>query len=145
MRELRIGEMLVEQGVLREHDLEKALDIQSTNRHRYLGEILVENGFASEEVVLNSLSSKLNVPIMNANSVQIQNDVIQMFEENMARKYAAMPVRIDGNRLTVMMAEPNNREAISMIEENTGFQLQPHLASRTAILKKIDSWYQQNN
>jgi len=145
MKEMRIGEILVEQGALRESDLEQALDIQGIDQHRYLGEILIENGFASEETVITSLSNKLNVPVMNANTVQIQNDVIQLFEENMARKYATMPVRIDGKRLTVMMAEPNNKEVISTIEQSTGFQLQPHLASRTSVLQTIDSWYQQNN
>ena len=110
----RIGDLLVEQKVITESQLEKALEMQR-KEGGLLGENLIKQGLIKYDTLLELLSSQLNVPIMNMKGRIIDNEVLAQVPEKIARERNIIPVEMTDNKLIIVMGRPEDLVTIDDI------------------------------
>ena len=136
----RLGEILIDGGVVSQQQLDEALDRQKTLGMK-LGEALIHMGYVREDDILLTMKQQLNLPILDINKIVVQNDILKLLPENIARKYEVVPVDVVDNRLIVAMNDPTNYYALDDIRLGAGMLIRPVLARKNDILKSIDRYY----
>ncbi len=136
----KLGEMLLKEGVITPSQLEEALEYQRVHGGR-LGSILIKLGFATEEQVTSILSRQYGYPYINLSKFEIPPKAKDWIPADIARKYLVVPVDRAGSTLTVAMADPTNLYAIEELRFITGMNIQPAVASESAILEALDRLY----
>lgn len=140
----RIGEVLLERGVIDQKELEKALAHQKVNGG-LMGQILISLGMVTEEEIALALTAQYGFPYLPLESYEIDPSLAQMVPEEMARQYCLIPVDRIGNALTLAMADPSNIQAIEDIELLTKCIVQTFVSTPSDITKAIDKYYKRSN
>ncbi len=137
----RLGDMLVEAGVITTEQLRQALDIQKHSGGK-LGVILARIGALNEELVLGFLGRQCGVSYISlAEYGEIPPDTIRSIPESIIRSQNLIPIRKEGNAVTVAMADPFNLSAIDDIRLITGYDVQAAIASEGEITSAIERYY----
>jgi type IV pilus assembly protein PilB len=120
-----LGELLIENKILRPEELEEALNLQHTEKYRgkRIGEILVELGYVKEEELYSALATQLGYPYIKISNCKIDSDVLNMVPKKMAENLNVMPIDKIGYILTLAMLNPLEEEAIEKIEKITGLKV----------------------
>jgi type IV pilus assembly protein PilB len=135
-----LGEMLVAGGLIKDDQLKRALDEQR-KRGGKLGEILVSQGFISEHNIATFLGRQLHLPFIEIEKQLIDADSVKLIPVDMARRITAIPLYKDKEALVVAMADPLNIFGIDDIRKSTKRDVRPVVATRSDILKAIDRYY----
>ncbi|TMI77074.1 MAG: type II secretion system protein GspE [Bacillati bacterium ANGP1] len=101
----RIGDILVETGVISAQQLTEALARQRRTRER-LGRILVEQKVATEKQIAQALAAQLDLPLVNLASARIDPKAVKLVPEALARKRRVLPLVLEGEHLVIAMADP---------------------------------------
>ncbi|TYB32187.1 MAG: type IV-A pilus assembly ATPase PilB [Candidatus Mcinerneyibacterium aminivorans] len=137
---MKIGEILIEEGIITEKQLKKALKEQkSTNEH--LGTILVRMGYVSESVLTNMLGKQMDVASVDLTNFEIDENILREIPEEIARKYNVIPLHRMGHTITVAMVDPTNVMAIDDIKFHTGYNIEPVVSAEASIKKAINKYY----
>ncbi len=140
----RLGEILVEEGLIDVYQLQSALAHQKQWGGK-LGQILVKLGFLTEEELLGFLSHYFKIPYVNLKKVVVPPSIIKLVPEEVARKYNVLPLavkeEIGRKNLYLAMADPTNVVAIDELEFALGMPIRPILASDNVIAEAIDYYY----
>jgi type IV pilus assembly protein PilB len=136
----RLGEMLVETGLLSEESLTRVLSEQRTVRKK-LGEIIVNQGLATEDEIAQALSLQLGIPLVDLNNTPVEPQAIELIPEKVARKHLIVPISLDDRDLHVAMADPLSFEAFEDVRFASGYTLKTTIATRTGVLWAIDQHY----
>ncbi len=110
----RLGDLLVEDGIITEDQLMQALAEQRKNG-RKLGATLQGLGFLSEDDMLGFLSRQLGIPLVDINQLRINEQVVAKLPEVHARRLRALVVHDDGQSVTVAMSDPADLRALDTI------------------------------
>ncbi|MFO6423234.1 GspE/PulE family protein [Motilimonas sp. KMU-193] len=110
----RLGDLLVEDGIITEDQLMQALAEQRKNG-RKLGATLQSLGFISEDDMLGFLSRQLGIPLVDINQLRINEQVVAKLPEVHARRLRALVVHDDGQSVTVAMSDPADLRALDTI------------------------------
>ncbi|HZE80316.1 MAG TPA: type IV-A pilus assembly ATPase PilB, partial [Candidatus Polarisedimenticolia bacterium] len=122
--------------------LDKALKTQrESGPNSRLGSTLVHLGFVSDEEVTNFLSRQYGVPAINLQYFEIDSSVVKLIPEETAKRYQILPLSRVGASLTIAMVDPTNVFAMDDIKFMTGFNIEPVVASESAIMDAIDKAY----
>ncbi len=137
------GEVLREKGLVSEEDLSNALALQKESGDR-IGKILSDLGFVSERDVLAALSEHTGVGIFSGDypAVPIEADRLSY---RFLRAATALPVHLEGDVLSLAMADPLDTETRSAIGQRTGYRLDIHLASEANIVDQLDRLYGEDD
>lgn len=146
MRNIRIGDYLVEEGHITQEQLQQVLQKQheSTEQKRF-GEVLIELGFMSDVKFAQALAGKLRVPYVDLNSVEVDGEIARLVPQELAEKNCVIAINKTGRRLTVATDDPVNFNILEDIKVKTGFDTIPVLATRSAIKKAIGKAYQMSD
>src|SRR5512132_3640111 len=136
----RLGDLLVKEKVITPEQLEQAAKVQKDTACR-LGSALVRLGFLSEEDVTNFLSRQYGVPAINLSYFEIDPAVVKLIPFETARRYQILPLSRVGASLTIAMVDPTNVFAMDDIKFMTGFNIEPVVASETAIMEAVEKAY----
>jgi type IV pilus assembly protein PilB len=141
----RIGELLVEAGVLSQQQLEQALFAQRKDG-RKLGQLLIELGFASEEQLTQTLSRQLSVPWVSLYHVDFSRSLLNLVPHAVAEKYSLVPifvrrVRNQGDTLYVAMEDPTNDAALDEVTKASSLPVKPMIACPSDIRAAIRVYY----
>ena len=136
----RLGDLLVKEKVITPEQLEQALKVQKETGAR-LGSVLVKLGFLSDEDVTNFLSRQYGVPAINLSYFEIDPAVIKLVPHETAKRYQILPLSRVGASLTIAMVDPTNVFAMDDIKFMTGFNIEPVVASESAIMEGIEKAY----
>jgi len=136
----RLGDLLVREKVITAEQLEQALREQGSSGTR-LGAALVKLGFLSDDDVTNFLSRQYGVPAINLNYFEIDPSVVKLIPYDTAKRYQILPLSRVGASLTIAMVDPTNVFAMDDIKFMTGFNIEPVVASESAILEGIEKAY----
>jgi len=133
------GQLLRERGLISEDDLKNALALQQERRDK-LGRILIDLGYIAERDVLAVLSDQLKIPVFSGEypAVPIEADRLPF---RFLRMFNTLPVHLEENVLTVVMADPLDLETQNTIHLRTGFSLQVFLAAEADIQIQLDRLY----
>jgi len=139
----RIGDILVEEGILTEEQLEEALKAAKAENKK-IGEAITDLGFASEQDIAEALSSQLGFEYVNLSTVHIPDNVLSLINESVLRKhlmipYAFVPNTI--NQVKVAMVDPMDMSAIDDFSIVTNLLVVPSVATTRDILIALDRYY----
>ncbi|MDI6759079.1 MAG: hypothetical protein QMD94_05360 [Candidatus Omnitrophota bacterium] len=136
----KLGELLIERGIINQGQLEMALASQK-ERGGLIGEILIELGLAKEEEIAHALTAQYGFPYLSLSNYDIDLEVVNLIPGRVARQYFLMPVDKVGNNLTIAMSNPLNGNAIEDVEFLSGCSVQVFVATSSDIKKTIAKYY----
>ena len=136
----RIGEILIDSELISEEQLAQALEVQKKG-NRLLGEVLVEMGYVTETQVIKTLEFALRIPYVDLSSIIINRGILALVPEHIAQKHLLIPVRHEGNVLTIAMADPLNFYAVDDVQMITGLEVKTNISTRADIKTAIDRFY----
>ncbi len=137
---MRIGELLIANGIITQEQLEEALQKQAHTRKK-LGEILIDLGYISERQLVEVLEFQLGFPAVNMFDTPIDMAAAQMISESVAKKYSMIPIANKNGKLRVVMADPLNYDALEQLRLSTGMTVQPVIAIKSEIEQAISRNY----
>jgi len=136
-----LGTLLVENRVVSERQLEKALQRQR-ERGGLLGDILIEMGFASEREVISALARQLNIEHIAPEEVtHIDGELLKLIPERVARQYMVVPLSAHDNAIEVAMANPFDILAIDDLRALTKSRINTAIISRDGARILIEKFY----
>src|SRR6202521_6166180 len=136
----RLGEILIKESLITSEQLRQALEHQKANGGR-LGTCLMKLGFISEDEITGVLSRQYGVPSINLKFYEVDASVIKLIPQDTAVRYQIVPLSRVGSTLTIAMTDPTNVFAMDDINFMTGFNVEPVVASETAIAEAISKFY----
>jgi type IV pilus assembly protein PilB len=137
---VRIGELLLKEKRISAEQLQQALNHQKANGGK-LGHNLVQMGFVKDEEITALLSKQYGVPSINLTQFEIDTAVIKLIPADTAGKYQIVPLSRAGATLTIAMTDPTNVFAMDDIKFMTGYNVEPVVASETAVSEAIQKYY----
>ena len=142
-RKMRIGDILMAEGVITQEQLDQALESQKIKKRR-LGEILVSDGYITDDIMADALCHQMGYDRANLQDSRIPDDLISMFDVELLKKYTAIPYCYDDrnvNIIRVAMADPMDMLAIDDLSMVTNRMIDPMVATPGEIMVAIDKYY----
>ncbi|GIM44609.1 type II secretion system protein E [Collibacillus ludicampi] len=140
MARKRLGDLLLENGLITEEQLEEAL-FEQKKSGLPLGTLLTQKGIITEQQLIEAIEFQLGVPHVKLENFLIEKEVIDLVPEELARRYKVMPLKKRGNRLTLAMADPLDYFAIDDIRMTVGMSIDPVIATRSSLDQAIEKYY----
>src|SRR3990172_7075042 len=137
---VRIGELLLKEKRITPAQLQEALNYQKSHGGK-LGFNLVKLGFVKDEEITALLSKQYGVPSINLAQFDIDPTVIKLVPAETVQKYQIVPLSRSGATLTIAMTDPTNVFAMDDIKFMTGYNVEPVVASETAVDGAIGRYY----
>ncbi len=137
---VRIGELLLKEKRITPDQLQEALNYQKANGGK-LGFNLVKLAFVKDEEITALLSKQYGVPSINLSQFEIDPAVLKLIPAETAQKYQIIPLSRSGATLTIAMTDPTNVFAMDDIKFMTGYNVEPVVASETAVGDSIARYY----
>ena len=144
-KKVRLGELLVNSGVLTNEQLQQALD-NPARQGKKLGEFLVDEGIVSEDDLAKALSRQLDLDMIDLQSINVDKEVLNLVPVNVLKKNKIFPFGYKENNFNVLMvamADPLDYNAIDDINIITNFQVEPVVATTRSIMLAIDKYFGQ--
>jgi hypothetical protein len=143
MAQKRLGELLVDAGLITPEQLQSAITHQKIAKGR-MGSNLVALGYITEEVLMDFLSRQLNVPRVDVRHLDIPLEVLKRIPRRMAEQYTMIPVAVkEPKNLVIAMADPMDLNAIDSARFATGLHIEPLVASHSALKAVIADQYRK--
>lgn len=140
-RRRRMGDILVDAGVISREQLEEALQQQQDQPQRRLGAILVEMGLTEGDIIAQVLACQLRLPFTRLEQQIPDEAAVRLVSGRLASHHRCIPVRVDEDTVVVAMANPMDLIAIEDMELSTGRRVDPVVASDADIAKAIEWFY----
>ncbi|MCC6221547.1 MAG: type IV-A pilus assembly ATPase PilB [Deltaproteobacteria bacterium] len=136
----RVGNLLLQAGLITEEQLGKAQEHVQQNGG-LIGGALVALGFVPEEVLVNTLSQKYGLPLVQVDNQEVDREIISLVPFELASKHILLPLELNGTTLTIAMADPSNILAVNDIKFITGYDVQAVLAAESNIKANLEKLY----
>jgi type IV pilus assembly protein PilB len=137
---VRVGELLLKEKRITPEQLQEALHYQKAHGGK-LGLNLVTLGFVQDEDITSLLSKQYGVPSINLSQFEIEPAVIRLIPADTAQKYQVIPLSRSGATLTIAMTDPTNVFAMDDIKFMTGYNVEPVVASESAVNDALQKYY----
>ena len=144
-KKLRLGDVLVNSGVITAEQLQKGLELQKGSG-RKLGETLVDEGITTEENIAKALSSQLGYEMVDLQDISIDEEILNLVPPNILKKHKMIPFeysKMGMNVLRVAMSDPMNMAAMDDINIITNLQVEPVVATPRDVMLALDRYYGQ--
>ncbi|MEO1574046.1 MAG: ATPase, T2SS/T4P/T4SS family [Pseudomonadota bacterium] len=139
-RKKALGARLLAAGLINEAQLDLALR-QHKRSGKLLGEVLIELGFVTADVITESVASEAQAQVVDVANAVIDEEVIQLVSYESAKRYTLIPLSLEGNVLTAALADAFNVIAIDHLERETGHAIEVVTAPAGAILDAVERHY----
>lgn len=139
----RLGDLLVDAGVLTERQLSEAL-IKQKEKQQKLGVTLIDMGITTEEQIANALRRQMNLEMVTLSEIIIPEEIIALVDESVLRKYSLIPFAFSQSNpgiLRVAMTDPLDIIAVDDISIVTNYQVEPVITTHKDIAAAIDRYY----
>src|SRR3989442_7456686 len=137
---VRIGELLLKEKRITAEQLQEALNYQRQHGGK-LGYNLIKLGLIKDEEITALLSKQYGVPSIVLSQFEIDPGVVKLVPAETAQKYQIVPLSRSGATLTIAMTDPTNVFAMDDIKFMTGYNVEPVVASETAVVEAIQRYY----
>ena len=134
-----MGKILLQEGVLRAEELERAY--REMKSGEFLSDTVVRLGISTESRILKAMQDNLKVEYIDLREVQLQSAAIRFLPRDLCEKNRLLPVKLDGNQLTLAMADPSDIYKYDNIAVMTGLKVTPLLAASSEILAQLKAFY----
>ncbi|HCM1321216.1 TPA: type II/IV secretion system protein [Vibrio parahaemolyticus] len=139
----RLGDLLVEEGIVSEDQIQQALSAQRSTGQK-LGDALIDLGFITEKQMLEFLSQQLGLPLIDLGRAPVDADAVQILPEVHARRLRAMVVARNGDTLRVAMSDPADLFTQESLMNLLGeYNLEFIIASERQLISSFDRYYRR--
>jgi len=139
---LRLGEILINQGMINSEQLKKALEIQKIDSKKKVGEILVSQGAINRKQLLQALQHVYEAEYIELEDVILDPEIVSIIPKRIAVRYKIVPLSKENNTLTIAMANPLDVNTIDYIKEYTKMDVDPKFASEEDITNVLSTYYE---
>ena len=139
----RLGALLVQANLLTQAQLDRAL-AEQTQTQRSLGRILIDDGLVTEGDLVAMLSRQIGLEFVDLSEFAIDPSAAGLISASLARRYQALPLGWDEDRLVLAMADPSNVFAIDDIRTITKRELKVVVSTRAAIVDAIEKYHRMD-
>ncbi|RNL47090.1 GspE/PulE family protein [Paraeggerthella hongkongensis] len=136
----RLGDVLLDAGLVTEEQIEHALLQQKTTKRR-LGDELIAEGVITEAGVIEALQMQLGVEFIDLSQIDLDPEMSRVVSKNVARQYNVVPVRTTPDEVYLAMSDPLNFMAIEAVKHATRKRVVPMVAMHDAIMRAIMTLY----
>lgn len=143
MKRKRLGDLLIEHGLLTDEQLMKVLSEKP--REEKLGDVLLQQGIITEQQLLEVLEMQLGIPQVQLYHFPFDAKLFNLIPKDVAKRNLIVPLKVEGDKLYVAMKDPMDFITIDDLRLITGFQIIPAIASREDILKTINKYYEEES
>src|SRR5262245_50156365 len=137
----RIGQIFVDMGFVSDEQLEMLLEEQQQRPGTLLGKIALELNLLNEEQLVQALAEQMGMQVVELGDYQIPPDVLKKLTESMAQLYRTVPIRFEGNRLTVATCDPQNITIQDELRTLLGHEIKVVICGETDLKKTLDKFY----
>src|SRR3989338_1307095 len=137
---LRIGQLLIEEGIVSPEDIEKALREQKKSG-KFLCTVLIEMGLVQEDSILPILAKQMSLSFVKIKSLHIEPQVISKVPSKFAIHYKLMPVKLENNTITIAVTDPLDVHTLDDLRLLLGIEVKAILAGEKDILEAIREYY----
>jgi len=146
--QLKLGEILLREGVITEDQLQKAIQVQKSEGGR-IGEVLIRLRVVDEKEIALALGKQLGIPYASLarGLLQPQTDqgLEQLVPEDFCRRYMVLPLSKNFNSLTIAFANPMDLIVMDNLRRMTGCEINPIIATSSDIQSALDTFYGKKN
>ncbi|GMB07461.1 type IV pilus assembly protein PilB [Thermolongibacillus altinsuensis] len=135
----RLGDLLVEAGIITKEQLEETLKEKAPGQK--LGDALLQRGYITEQQLIEVLEFQLGIPHVSLYRYPIDPKLMSLVPKEFAKRNMLIPLKKEGDRLLVAMADPMDFFAIDDLRLSTGFHIETAIASKDDILRAINKYY----
>src|SRR5690554_4897784 len=143
-QKVRIGDLLVQKGVITEEQLQQALIKQRSSGLR-LGRTLINLGFIQEDDFLLFLSEQLGLPFVDLRRYRFDMAVVQRLSETHARRFRAIALSEQNGILLLGMADPTDIHALDTLERILQQPIEPAVIRESELLTTLDMIYRRTD
>ncbi|QPQ36730.1 GspE/PulE family protein [Lysinibacillus sp. JNUCC-52] len=135
----RLGDLLVESGVITNEQLEYALTTKT--KEEKLGDFLIKENILTEQQLIEVLEFQLGIPHIHLNQYSISPDLLQLVPAELAKRANIIPIRREKNKLFIAMADPMDYFAIEEVRMATGCQIETSIAAKDDLYRTLTKYY----
>jgi type II secretory ATPase GspE/PulE/Tfp pilus assembly ATPase PilB-like protein len=137
-RRLKLGEILLEAGLVNDADITAALEEQKSRHGKRIGEVLVEMALVTEDDLAKALARKFNLPFVDLDPLPPCREALALIQPDFMSRYRMLPIAVDGDQLTVAVADPMSFEGVDLLRFSTGKRIAEVVATPSQIARRID-------
>ena len=127
-----LGTVLLDEGLITQDDLDQAV-VLGQERNQPLGRVLVDEKMVSEAALVRALARHIGIEFVDLASVTIDPAAAALVPDQLARRYAALPIGFEDDKLVIAMADPGNVLAVDDIRAISGRDVITKVATRTDV------------
>jgi type IV pilus assembly protein PilB len=135
----RIGDLLVSAGIITEEQLQETLATKKEGQK--MGDALLEKGFINEQQLIEVLEFQLGIPQVSLYRYELDTSLLSLVSKEFAFRNVLVPIRKEGNLLTVAMNDPMDYIALDDLRLATGLQISPVIAKKDEIMSTLYKYY----
>jgi len=135
---MRLGEILVEEGLLSEADVLRALDEQKRHNNKRLGEVLVDLNLVTEQQISTVLARKFHLPFVDLDQCEVSPEALNLVPTTLIHKYVLLPYFADKTSVSIAFSDPLAMEAIDMLRFSIGKRIHPVIATPSQIRSYLE-------
>jgi len=140
----RLGDLLIQEGLITRDQLGLALTEQRTVGHR-LGFVLVKMGLVQEIEITRVLARQFRMPAVDLSRFEVDPKIIRLIPPEVAKKNCVLPLKREGRTLTVAMADPLDQGLLQDLKFITRFDLFPVIAGEYTLRTLIEKHYESSD
>ena len=137
----RLGQILIDLGMIEEHQLDLMLEEQAARGGELLGRVGVALGHISDEQLCEALAEQWGTTVVGLVDRPMRAEVLDLVSEPMAQLYWIVPVELSGNRLTIASAEPQKIQIADELRVLLGYDIHVCVTTEHDIQKTIEKYY----
>lgn len=136
----RIGDILVDAGLVSQQTLQKALDEQQRTDEK-LGRILVRLEAVTEDALIDCLAEQLDIDRYSPDRYPLELSMSDVLPATVAQRLQLVPLRMKGSMLLVAMSNPTDIDALEQVERLTGYEVEPVICAETSLSQLSSALY----
>lgn len=140
-QKVRIGDLLIQAGLVSREDVEHALQTQTEGKKKRIGELLIEKGLITEEQLLLALSKKFRMPTVDLREITPTKKALHALNREMVRQLHVLPLTLENRHLTVATSDPTDPNIGDHLRFFTNLQIDFVVAPASEIQRTIEQYY----
>lgn len=145
IKNIPIGQILLDSKLITYDQLKNALAFQKKNPSTRIGDILIEEGIITEIGLMRALESRLKVQYVDISTIELDEKIINLLPEEIAKKYSVIPIDVTDNLLTIASSDPMDFYAIDDIRLATNMEIKVVLSTSSDIQNALSHAYRQQH
>jgi type IV pilus assembly protein PilB len=141
MSQRKIGQIFVDMGFITDDQLQLLLEEQQQQPGALLGKLAEDMALITDEQLAQALGEQMNMKVVTIGDNPIPKDLLEKLSETMAQLYRVIPIRFDGNRLTVATCDPQNLTIPDELRTFLGLDIEMVVATEREIKASIERFY----